>query len=92
MQHTKGPWRSTSGQDIHVDGRIIARLHAPYDMKHDEYLANARLIAAAPELFDIVKAVLDACNETGPNSLNHVLYRVVQQRGAALLAKIEGDE
>jgi hypothetical protein len=49
----------------------------------------ANMLAAAPAMLEILKNVLEACGDEGPNSLNHVLYRQVQQRGAEIIAQIE---
>jgi hypothetical protein len=61
-QHTPGPWNFSPGSDSHQqaqvwreDGKTIA---ITYD---DEGSANARLIAAAPEL---LAALHQACNLT----------------------------
>lgn len=62
-QHTKGPWRFTD-DFIGVwdaDARRIANLDSdgsPY-IGLDETLANAALIAAAPDLLAALEAVID---------------------------------
>jgi hypothetical protein len=59
MGHTPGPWRASEGwpSDLwHVDmpGRkwslLVARHDEDFDMPVEEVQANARLIAAAPDL------------------------------------------
>lgn len=72
--HTPGPWSIDSsygaGQRVVVKGRPgfsgdyrVADAHFSSDLANcvrvPEMQANARLIAAAPELLDAVKAVLD---------------------------------
>lgn len=62
MPHTPGPWTiRQGGTEIHGPhyGRQIA--HIPPDLRylpHDENAANARLIAAAPELLAACEAAL----------------------------------
>lgn len=61
IQHTPGPWR-VQGTGIwggHADGleRLIAGLWTHY-VGQQQTEANARLIAAAPELLEALKALL----------------------------------
>lgn len=51
-QHTKGPWMDKEGQIYpETTGKTLALI--PYfDKSNDEENANARLIAAAPELLE----------------------------------------
>jgi hypothetical protein len=69
MTHTPGPWRASEGwpSDVwHVDmpGRAysigVSRADNDDDMTVDEVQANARLIAAAPDLLAAAKLVLEA--------------------------------
>lgn len=53
-RHTPGPWRSvhrSSGADIEAAGKVVA--HVPW--LDAEGMANARLIAAAPELLEALE-------------------------------------
>lgn len=82
-KHTPGPWnvaKTTFGQTI-IDapsiGEIVCRVEE-WSEKQDE--ANARLIAAAPELLDALKLVVQRC---GPNSTDGAIAR-------AAIAKAEG--
>lgn len=73
MSHTKGPWKAEhDGRDVRVNapgGLYIARTYAipvednPDDAYRLEQSANARLIAAAPDLLAALKAWLDAGND-----------------------------
>lgn len=64
MSHTPGPWKyslnvgPTKALIVEADGSTIVeiRLHT-YDRRFE---SNARLIAAAPELLDALKALCDA--------------------------------
>jgi hypothetical protein len=60
-EHTKGPWE-TDGISIRASGenRQIALCEItvrgrPYDETYDEAIANAQLIAAAPDLLEALK-------------------------------------
>jgi hypothetical protein len=53
-KHTPGPWR-LSGCLIRGQGRILARTHNHITQPVAEGEANARLIAAAPELLGALK-------------------------------------
>ena len=62
-KHTPGPWYSRNGSSPHFQGQIAsestgATVAISYS---DEDGANARLIAAAPELLDALQNLLDAC-------------------------------
>lgn len=100
MKHTPGPWQVWRGEAIRNvwyvhNGKGAHICHAPSDHMKDTAteLANVRLIAAAPELLDVLRKVLDACNvERFDNSLMAVLYREVQQRGAHLIHTIDGKD
>lgn len=64
MTHTPGPWRATFAYDdpavVDQDGRLVAM--AVWDgeamPEPDVFAANARLIAAAPELLAALHGVL----------------------------------
>lgn len=75
-KHTPGPWRicgeySSLKDEIGAEGRAVATVwtRKPADGTHermpipwDEGLANARLIAAAPDLLEAAIELKDACN------------------------------
>ena len=69
--HTPGPWKVSRRFDIkqdvgpNVGGRYIGTTSAnsPFSSTVEEDEANARLIAAAPELLEALEAVVDAYNE-----------------------------
>jgi hypothetical protein len=57
MKHTPGPWDTKEGQIYPEEsGRTLA-LITYYDRDNKEDVANARLIAAAPELLEACEAV-----------------------------------
>ncbi len=70
-KHTPGPWTQWAAlsSDIYniryIDGdnsEPVATIRHPVNMHQSEALANARLIAAAPELLEACEAVLSALN------------------------------
>lgn len=67
-RHTLGPWSSTSPRDF--TGTIVSYIHAAGDPEkmiaqtrgqttgqEDETAANAQLMAAAPEMYDVLLAI-----------------------------------
>ena len=56
-QHTPGPWHTAGDQGVQIRSQRdqIAKV---WTMRGNEWKANARLIAAAPELLEALKAVL----------------------------------
>ena len=60
-QHTPGPWRLSEthqGEIVTADGRrLIAQALAPYPCSRAEQAANARLLAAAPDLLRLAQIV-----------------------------------
>ena len=62
---TPGPWNTEAGDSVinvlHGTERVAATNTKPYWKKYDERdVANARLIAAAPELYEALKAFMFA--------------------------------
>jgi hypothetical protein len=97
-QHTPGPWIVDVAQDsdgtIHsVDvreaayGLFVAAVEAHTD-EHADVMANARLIAAAPDLLAALRAI-----EAMPMTLQgddwHCIQRM-QQEASAAIARAEG--
>ena len=63
MSHTPGPWLHTPQGDVHsADGKRVALIFGDgtFVCKGDaRTMANARLVAAAPELLAFVQRLLD---------------------------------
>ena len=62
MTHTPGPWYVDSTHvrhAINTDNVHIAMANIGPGLTEEEALANARLIAAAPELYDLLNEWLD---------------------------------
>lgn len=102
MKHSPQPWTYHPGYGIYdAENRRVASTSykgKPISQKVDyvELEANGRLLAKAPELADILRKVLAACNAlASPENtarLDHVLYREVMQRGAQLLYEIDHED
>jgi ketosteroid isomerase-like protein len=66
--HTPGPWTVADNNEVHCDAKTIAMVadlnwgqyRDAEDNGEAEFEANARLIAAAPELLEALKALTDA--------------------------------
>lgn len=91
--HTPGPWRAYLGTDsIWVEGLdpnasvicdIVIRGNPATDAPADEDYSNANLIAAAPDLLEALRALV---NHPGPCSKSHKGCA----RGRAAIEKAEG--
>ena len=94
-EHTPGPWRVgnryTPTGVFTADGELVANTHgAQRNFQREEQIqeqnANARLIAAAPELLEVLQEILDATayDHGGPVSL----YKKAEK----IIAKAKGEK
>jgi hypothetical protein len=97
--HTPGPWKLTEETTIGrpcITGRIglIAMLavHDVGDAEWDADTANARLIAAAPDLLAACEAVLSNLDHLSDVWGQEGVTRTVQDRLRAAIAKAKGGE
>jgi hypothetical protein len=102
MKHTPGPWLIQQG-DEWTDGIVTLHGHnedgtpiywtvASYNRQRDEAKANARLIAAAPELLAALKDIYSGwkyLRETH-GDLYGVGWDRSQEKAEAAIAKAEG--
>ena len=93
QQHTPGPWRYAGHGGTHcldAAGRCIAEAPQPNGMPESEGIANAHLIASAPDLLAALEALLDWGREhtspTQPNSPHNLLVAA-----CAAIAKAKGN-
>ena len=71
MEHTQGPWKSGGGTIYapwpeREGDRIIADLlthHGDNGLTNDEVTANAKLIAAAPDLLETLEEIGNGCTD-----------------------------
>lgn len=96
-KHTPGPWKVhpyrnvsvgpyNKGIDVGPYGRAVARVIGAFEEQHagPEAEANARLIAAAPEMLRVLKVVESFMDAVGP------AYRDDLQQVRDVIAKAEG--
>lgn len=90
-KHTPGPWQVGAGGNAHAnrvwtaDMRPIVNLcsmSTGIAMYDPEAQANARLIAAAPELLEVVRELIEAGHEDA----------ALMRRAELSIAKATGDE
>ena len=94
-QHTPAPWRLNAGNETLVMGsnqRPIARAECggTAGIGLAEAEANARLIAAAPELVEALLGVIDCAGLTALPGYRPELDQAVSN-ARALLARIKGE-
>ena len=98
-KHTPGPWYSdTSGEYYagHVvrhNGVLICRMATPINARAGKVAANARLLAAAPELLAALEAILDGRDLTEPPKAMTQAHRhwVLLDKARAAIAKARGE-
>lgn len=97
-KHTPGPWKhgKTLGVINGADGSLVAttgyRVTAVPDGQECEDDANARLIAAAPEMLEALKAFIERGTKLAgfPASYDPWVGEIVAAR--AIIARAEGKE
>ena len=96
IKHTPGPWHYVkrtcgdggSGTVTGPDNRSIMACNNSVDRTKEEKLANARLIAAAPDLLEALREAADIlsancdCGDCGPCN--------IERRDLAAIAKAQG--
>ena len=96
-EHTPGPWKMenswiTDQASLESIAKIVPK-HDPYapesERQHD--IANARLIAAAPELLEALQKIAEFANRNGNGYAVQLLDKSVAIAQAAI-AKAEGRE
>src|SRR5438445_8827143 len=99
-KHTPGPWEYRSSTDSCCPFVLVAPHPFIPDARrtlainlspasHGENDANARLIAAAPELLDALK-VIKACSTGLSNGTEHARLTDIAQLAKAAIIKAEG--
>lgn len=89
-KHTPGPWR-IHGRVIRVPGRgVIAEIPGPETVGVFDWLDNARLIAAAPDLLEAVKQMIGVYDDYGAGFYNQDEFVEGVDKARAAIAKAEG--
>jgi len=98
MSHTPGPWKVVASGQIgrasaefyiwssYGDQRSPSVAHIKHSTKQPT-LANARLIASAPDLLAALEAMLDECYDTERNDA----IRLAVRKARAAIAKAKGE-
>ena len=106
MNHTPGPWKfglgcPSAGFILYgSDGFVIARREVEETTdRNEEMVANARLIAAAPELYEELREILDYAREVyaqfgGDDEKRGRAPRIREDivRVEALLKRLDGED
>ena len=74
-QHTQGPWIITNGRCIYGNGDFIKPFVASVEDDHNdaETAANARLIAAAPDMYHALQDLIAYLGVDVDNGLDELL-------------------
>lgn len=91
MKHTPGPWHIANGCQIRSAKDQIAKA---WMTRNGEGLANARLIAAAPELLEaleLLAELADGFSVSGVYFTEQIENLVAVRRAFAAIAKSKGE-
>ena len=83
-KHTPGPWIQV-GDTVGVPVGRVAWVFAPTSSTWTEEIANARLIAAAPDLLEALRGLLEVTDF-------YELYGAKTEAARAAIAKVEGKQ
>lgn len=94
-KHTPGPWRIKKQEHaFHVyarDYKLINNRIAAIEVFVDNAEANARLIAAAPELVEALQELWSASFERNQGREGFIRLQNAQMRASDILAKAKGE-
>ena len=91
--HTPGPWKVSSHQtQIHSERYGLVATLEEFTEKSTTH-ANARLIAAAPEMFEVLQEILAPCPVKGyQGKYDRRRTYNARKKAREVLAKVEGGE
>ena len=78
MKHTQGEWNCDTNEGCKEIRTSIGSIAQTDGINEEEDLANAKLIAAAPEMLEALKDVLDTLDK-GMTGRQHKIYKRVEQ-------------
>lgn len=101
-KHTPGPWEihRTSHLNIYIGHSHDRPNRTPgylaevrrFTTDHEQVEANARLIAAAPELLDALKALEEAARQVQCGEMDKQSIDVERRKARAAIAKATGEQ
>jgi hypothetical protein len=95
-QHTPGPWKTSFLDDTRIEdknGSDVAMALGEYSTESDRMEANARLIAAAPDLLEAAKSawmLIEQINEFG-KCVDGQTFDLAYDKVKAAIAKAKGE-
>ena len=90
--YTLGPWSVCGLDKVTVRDRLSYRVaDCGFRVGEEMSRANARLIAAAPELLDALQLFLRQWNACGPNSDFGRYFQNVRDAGLTAISKATGE-
>ena len=91
IKHTPGPWRvwtpPPNGEQCIGDSKGLMVAVATTGITFNETLANARLIAAAPDLLEALQAIIESVDRNGAAILTEL-----ESAARAAIAKAQGEQ
>ena len=96
-KHTPGPWKQGDAcfsdmRSIRSNGHRIAVADGGISTSDAEDHANARLIAAAPDLLEALESLYHAANSIGEDTCDPVAFAGALEDARASIAKARGQE
>lgn len=97
MEHTPGPWKVVGQYRAHHQDEVRLRIDGPkgyialtepYNGSNKEIVANAHLIAAAPDLLEAAVHLLSLNHTQG---VTQEQYELAEQELDSAIAKAEGE-
>ena len=96
MSHTKGPWVADRSTVICEDGSVIGRTYFSFSSKDktfseqfEESEANARLMAAATEMLEVLEELIITSPFRGVATFN-IDMSAVQEKARNVITKVKG--
>jgi hypothetical protein len=84
-KHTKGKWIASPENNILIDGHIVA-FESTEEFDFEQQKANAKLIAEAPNLLEVLQEILKTMQEANINSIEDATHIIGKIGNRALSA------
>ena len=92
VKHTPKPWTCTPGRDYCSQFDIWDKDGMEVQCSNAEREANARLIAAAPDLLEALESLYHTANSIGEDTCDPVAFAGALEDARAAIAKARGQE